>query len=265
MDARSCSESEERALDGPPAKNARQYVEAVDVICEIADVAIDFIPGGGAAKKVVKYAPKVMKAAKMAAPVLDQHSDSINAAVGKVREGAPDAVKAAAGLAKKGGGAIAGTVGKAFSVVSSPIKESLDASRDKKAQTEAHRKVIEHAIASMPVGRFRENEKEHEALSGGSGPGYMGYAGCYIFLVLGKGSKKDLAGYRAAYVGASSDMGASVADEIAGKGNVDVYADIKYDQGVHVLFYPCAESELERMRQSLVIALDADESYNQAE
>lgn len=245
-----------------PAKSASQYADAINVISDIVDVAIDFIPGGSVGKKVIKYAPKVMRAAQAAAPVLDRHSDSINAAVGKVKDGAPDAVKAAAGAAKKGGSVIAGAVGKAFSAVSNPIRENIEESRDKKAQIEAHRAIIDHAAGNFTVEKFLDNQAEHEKLSASQGGSYMEYPGCFIFLVLGKGIKRDFADYKAVYVGASQDVGSGINNEIEGRGNPDVYADIKYDQNVRILFYPCAESELDRMKDSLIVALDADESYN---
>lgn len=248
---------EEAAL---AAKSAQDYANAISAVADIAGIVVEFIPGVSAAKKVARFAPLAAKVAQKAAPILDEHAGSINAVVDSARESAPNALKTATGLAKKGGGAVASTVGKAFSTVTSPVKSSMDASRNRKAQIEAHRKIIEHATASMSVESFCENRAQHEQLSGGGG--YLDHSGCYIFLTLGKGAKKDLASYRAVYVGASSNVGRSISDEIAGKGNADVYADIKYDQGVHILFYPCGESEMEKMRDSLIIALDADESYN---
>lgn len=237
------------------AKSSQVYSNAIDIIAEVVDVAIDFVPGGNAAKRVAKLAPHAVRAAKKVAPILDEHSDQINDAIGAAKQAVPD-------VAKKGGDAIAEAFGKAFDAVSSPIKEAVDASKDKKAQKEAHKKIVDHAFGTLSVKNFMKNYEEHAKLSGESGNEYMDQPGCYIFLVLGKKPGTQLYDYRAVYVGASTGLGKSVRDEIEGRGNVDVYADVKYDQNVHVLFYPCAEDELERMKDSLIIALDADESYN---
>lgn len=121
---------------------------------------------------------------------------------------------------------------------------------------------MDYAFGTLSVKNFMKNYEEHAKLSGESGDEYINQSGCYIFLVLGKKPGAQLYDYRAVYVGASTNLGKSIKDEIEGRGNIDVYADVKYDQNVHVLFYPCAEDELERIKGSLIIALDADESYN---
>lgn len=245
-----------------PAKSAGQYADAINVISEIVDIAIDFIPYGSTAKKVAKYTPKVMKAAKVSASILDKHSDSVDAAIEKIRTNTPDAIKTAADIAKKGGNVLSDTVGKAFSTVSQPIKENIDASKNKKAQIEAHQKIIEHAAGSLTASQFLKNKSEHNLLTGNENS-YLNNSGCYIFLTLKKTNSKNLANYQEVYVGSSLNMGSSIEDEIIGKGNPDVYADIKYKQNVYILFYPCEEADLERMKESLIVALDADESYNQ--
>lgn len=54
----------------------------------------------------------------------------------------------------------------------------------------------------------------------------------------------------------------AMADELKGLGNVDVYADAKYGQNLYVLPYPCPEDKDEALEESLIIALDANVSYN---
>lgn len=57
-------------------------------------------------------------------------------------------------------------------------------------------------------------------------------------------------------------MGLGIHDDFVGRGNPDVYADIKYKRHVYVLLYPCEKDRLDELEASLITALDADESYN---
>lgn len=57
-------------------------------------------------------------------------------------------------------------------------------------------------------------------------------------------------------------MGKSAFDDFTGRGNADVYADVKYKQHVYVLLCPCAKERLDQLEESLITALDADRSYN---
>lgn len=75
-------------------------------------------------------------------------------------------------------------------------------------------------------------------------------------------ARYDYSEYRDIYVGKSLSMGRSVYDDVSGKGDVDVYADVKYKQDVYVLLFPCREDKLDQLKGSLVVALDADASYN---
>lgn len=102
-----------------------------------------------------------------------------------------------------------------------------------------------------------------QAIAPASAAGYLAYPGCYVVLTFGKGVKQDDYGkFRDVFVGASSNMGAAIRADFVGLGDPDVYADVKYKQDVRVLVFPCAEENLERLRQSLIVALDADMSYN---
>lgn len=64
------------------------------------------------------------------------------------------------------------------------------------------------------------------------------------------------------YAGKSDNIGASIYSDLTGGGNVDIYADVKYKQHVYVLLYPCAPKKAGQLESFLIIALDADESYN---
>ena len=101
------------------------------------------------------------------------------------------------------------------------------------------------------------------AIAPASVSGYLAYPGCYVVLTFGRGVKQDDYGkFRDVFVGASANMGAAIRADFIGLGDPDVYADVKYKQDVRVLVFPCAEENIDRLRQSLIVALDADMSYN---
>ena len=115
----------------------------------------------------------------------------------------------------------------------------------------------------MPVERFLENWELQKTVSGAEG--YLDFAGCYAIATYGRAVKKDdYSEYRDIYVSKSNRMGSSIYDDLSGRGNPDVYADVKYKQDVYVLLFPCEESRLDQLEHSLVVALDADASYNKA-
>ncbi len=115
----------------------------------------------------------------------------------------------------------------------------------------------------MPVSQFLENWETQRRLDQRTGDGYLAYSGCYALATYATSVKKDDYGsFRDIYIGKSCNMGASIHDDIVGRGNVDVYADVKYKQHVYVLLYPCSEDKLDDLEHSLIVALDADTSYN---
>ena len=123
------------------------------------------------------------------------------------------------------------------------------------------------AVAGAPAGvqaqATASSQPFAQSQSTAPAAGYLAYPGCYVVLTFGKGVKQDDYGkFRDVYVGASANMGAAIRADFVGLGDPDVYADVKYEQDVRVLVFPCAEENLERLRQSLIVALDADASYN---
>ena len=115
----------------------------------------------------------------------------------------------------------------------------------------------------MSAETFLENWSTSDKLGVTPGGGYLGYSGCYAIATYDAAVKKDDYGtFRDIYVGKSSNMGASIHADVSGKGNHDVYADVKYKQKVHILLFPCPEDSLDQLEELLITALDADTSYN---
>lgn len=236
-------------------RSAQDYAAAVQAVADLAAIVIQVVPGLDEfklASKIAAALPRVAKVVKEVAPVLD--NPVVVDAVEKAKEGVPDAAKA--------------VLDKTVEVKDAALKPIVDKKAEAdaaKARKEARRSIVESA-ESMTVADFEKRFATYKSLDEGDGLGYLGHPGCYVFLLLGKGLKKDLAEYREVYVGSSeADMGRSISDELKGLGNVDVYADFKYGQSLCILPYPCAADKVEALRDSLIVALDANVSYNSRE
>lgn len=251
------NEESELTIDAPEDKTrgVQEYVEAVEMIAEIAAVAIELIPG----MEKVKFVGKLVKGVGEVAPklkVVAAAHDKL--AHTPVLEGAKERVPDVAKLAlEKAGDAKA----KAFD----PVRDKMAEQAAAKARREARRSVIEAAEA-VSIADFKKRCAAYESFSDGEGFGYLAQPGCYVFVLLAKGPGKDLAAYRQVYVGSAvNDMGSEIAAELMGDGNPDIYADAKYDQDLYVLLYPCAGDKVDALKSSLVVALDANASYNSRE
>lgn len=243
-------------------KSAVDIAAAANAAIEIATIAVDFIPGGKAvklvagvkkyapaAKMVVKKLPDVAPFAKQAADALqDKAPDALAVGTDKVR----GAMKSAADAAAEKGRAVGDSV-----------KESVEAREREKARKAARRALLDGAGNQMPVEQFVQNWEIQNGAAVQSGAGYMAFSGCYVIATYAHAVKKgDFSKFRDLYVGKSESVGASIHDDLTGKGNVDVYADAKYKQHMYILIYPCASDKLDELEVSLITALDADQSYN---
>ena len=241
------------------SRNARDYADALAVVAEITGAILtSFIPGG----KAAKIAVNVARAGNIAKAVA-QNADSITPVINTVIENAPSAIKGASKVAGDAGKSIKNAAGVAYGAASAPLRVRIASMNDTKARREARSLIIKHADISMDVPKFKENVETYKTLvNNAENSSYLGYSGCYIFLTRGKGARKDTADYKDVFVGSAIDLGRSISSELAGKGNVDVYADIKYGKNVIILVYSCPVDSLEEMKTALITALDADSSYN---
>ena len=58
----------------------------------------------------------------------------------------------------------------------------------------------------------------------------------------------------------SDNMGRSIIDDIEGRGDADIYADVKYGQGVRFCLFPCDEENSAKLLESLSQVLVEDDS-----
>lgn len=259
------SKAKSRPSDG---RSADAYINAVNAVIDMAGMAVPLLAPGGkaalvagavvkaapvariAAEQLPKVAPAVAPAAKKA---VDAMADRAPAAVG---EGAEKVAAVAKGAAEAAGGAIGG--------VRDSVRGAINVREQEKARKLARKTLLDGAGIRMSAEKFMENWETQERLAGAkAGEGYLAYPGCYVAITCNGAVKKDdYSKYRELFVGKSENMGASIHDDFVGRGNPDVYADVKYKQHVYVLLYPCAAESLDELELSLVTALDADESYN---
>ena len=107
-------------------------------------------------------------------------------------------------------------------------------------------------------------EFEHQWITGrGRGLKYEDGPGCYVILFFDEPvTDQNYEHYKNVYVGQSVNRYQRVHNHFNGKGNGDVYADIKYGKFVYVKFFPCYDVEMNRLEQSLIHKLNATKSYN---
>ena len=92
---------------------------------------------------------------------------------------------------------------------------------------------------------------------------YQDGSGCYIITVYSNrvtdGNWKK---YENVYIGQSKHVCQRVHNHFNGKGNGDVYADIKYGKWVYVSFVRCEEYEMNDKEIELISVFNATKSYN---
>lgn len=179
----------------------------------------------------------------------DKAPEVLNEGAGKVASTARDA---------------AGAIGDATRGARESIGVAASSRAEEKARKLARKTLLDGAGTRMSAERFMEGWATQEGLAEGQGgTGYLDFVGCYVVVTCeGAVHRDDYSRYRDLYVGKSTNMGRSIHDDFTGRGNVDVYADVKYKQHVYVLLYPCREEKLDQLEESLITALDARQSYN---
>lgn len=248
-------------------RSADAYIDAVNAVIGLAEMAMPQLKGRGgkaavlagavvkaapvaraAAEQIPKIAPVIAPAAKKAANVV---ADKVPGAVG---EGAGKV----AGAAKNAAGALGGAAGS----VRNAAKDAAEVRAQEKARELARKTLLDGAGIRMSAAKFQENWGVQSKVPGAH-EGYLAYSGCYVVITCDSAVRKDdYSRYRELFVGKSENIGASIHDDFVGRGNPDVYADVKYKQHVYVLLYPCEKDKIDQLEASLITALDADESYN---
>ena len=170
-------------------------------------------------------------------------------------------------VAKYGPKAAEAAVSAAKAVGSSVVKISDESKRvrDEREQNKIIRKARKDAIKSCILGAsardFIESYEANRSVEI-SDRGYMPLPGCFAIILLPNAKTKDYSKFTEVYVGSGVLIGNAVYEHLIGKGNVDVYADVKYDQPVHILLYPCDEDQISEVKASLILNFQAYGSYN---
>ena len=92
---------------------------------------------------------------------------------------------------------------------------------------------------------------------------YSDYSGCYVILIFEKPVRgRRFSGWENIYVGQSVNVCQRVHNHFNGKGNGNVYADIKYGKFAYVRLIPVKPKRLNDMETALIEAFSATKSYN---
>lgn len=261
-------EERDRQNSSSVERSADMYVDAVNAVIGLAGMAVPLlVPGGKAAAvagAVVKAAPVIQGVANQLPKIAPVVAPAAKKVAGVAAEKAPGAVAAGFGKVAAVAKGAAAAAGDAVGGARNTMQGAIDARAQEKARMLARKTLLDGAGIRMSSTSFMENwDVQSKLQESGAGEGYLSYCGCYAVIACdGAVHKDDYSKYREIYVGKSTNMGKSIHDDFVGRGNADVYADVKYKQHVYVLLYPCSEDKLDQLEESLITALDADSSYN---
>jgi len=104
-----------------------------------------------------------------------------------------------------------------------------------------------------------------ESAAGGQPEGYkyQEFAGCYVILIFDRPVLTgDYTRYDDIYIGQSVNVTRRVHSHFTGKGNGDVYADLKFGRYAYVQMIPCPREEMNDLERALIDTFHATESYN---
>lgn len=87
--------------------------------------------------------------------------------------------------------------------------------------------------------------------------------GCYVITIYNRPVRnKRWDKYKNIYIGQSVHIFQRVHNHFNGKGNGDIYADIKYGKYVYVRFVQCEKEEMNDLEKKLISTFNATSSYN---
>ena len=131
----------------------------------------------------------------------------------------------------------------------------------------AKNEKLRNIISSRKFIYYKDFEKNW-IVSSSEKRGKIGYkyndtSGCYVITIydyyVDDGKFMD---YDDIYIGQSVNVCQRVHNHFNGKGNGDVYADIKYGRYVYVQIIPCRKDEMNVLEKQLIRAFKATKSYN---
>lgn len=134
---------------------------------------------------------------------------------------------------------------------------------------EAQQEKFKKHILNSNILLYKDFEKCWISMSGNGKSGnrdgfkYQDRPGCYVITIhkerVTDGNWKK---YENIYIGQSVRVYQRVHNHFNGKGNGDVYADIKYGKWVYVRFVLCDVHEMNDKERELIAMFDATRSYN---
>lgn len=190
-----------------------------------------------------------------------------------VTKGAIDVIKEARPLVEEHGPVVVEQVsqkakqaGKVLNNARGSILEKLEqrkaASKSKKERAEARRLAVSQSLTPLDAKEFFKNFEAGVSPESDLRNGYMGVPGCYAILTMKSAREGDLTNYKDVFVGCSDKIGFDVYSQLRGFGNIDVYADYKYNAPMKILAFLCEKEELEERYIKLLDDLQAIDSYN---
>lgn len=131
------------------------------------------------------------------------------------------------------------------------------------------RKQIREDICSGKFLYYKDFEKRWIISSGRGKYGtrngfkYQDGPGCYVITIYNHPvTDGNYLNYDDIYIGQSVKVCQRVHNHLNGKGNGDVYADVKYGKWVYVRFVRCSRQNMNRVEKKLISAFNATFSYN---
>lgn len=208
-----------------------------------------------------------VKRLKTAAQILGAVTTVIGAA-GTLKETVQPALDSNEGkvAADKAKGAIAEIADKTLSAKDSffDARKAKKEERDlAKALKEAQQAVLENASRIISMRDYLKLQSNSETAVTAISAGLFDSPGCFAIATYSKFDfDNDLTDYTGVYVGAGAEVGKAIDHACSRAGNPDIYADVKYEQNVHLYVYPCAVGELDIKKSALMDLLQAERTYN---
>lgn len=125
------------------------------------------------------------------------------------------------------------------------------------------KRIYENAF--VPYAEFEKDwiAARRRGRKGMSGYKYEDGPGCYVILIFDHPVEDgNWTGYDDIYIGQSVNVCQRVHNHFNGKGNGDVYADVRNGKYAYVQFRRCEKSEMNNLEKSLIRAFGATDSYN---
>lgn len=122
---------------------------------------------------------------------------------------------------------------------------------------------IRRTVAGKRFTDSKSFEKGWITERGEDGYKYRDFTGCYIILVFDKPVLNgNYSRFENIYIGQSLNVCRRVHNHFNGKGNGDVYADIRGGKHVYVQLLKCRKKDMNELERRLIKAFGATRSYN---